>query len=47
MFNEEQKIKTFAQTVGFALFMLLLSSFFDKDIVMILLLCLIYTKMRD
>ena len=38
MYNEEQKIKTLAQTIGFALFMMLLSSFFDKDLVIMLLL---------
>ena len=47
MVNEEQKIMSFAKTTIFALFILLLSSFFDKDVVTILLLCLIYMKMRD
>ena len=43
----EQKIKSAVETIGFGLFMMLLSSLFDKDLVMILLLCLIYMKMRD
>ena len=47
MFPNEQKIKSAAETIGFGLFMMLLSSFFDKDLVIILLLCLIYMKMRD
>jgi len=47
MYPDEQKIKSYAKTVIIALFMMLLSSYFDKDLVIILLLCLIYTNMRD
>ena len=47
MFPNEQKIKSVVETMGFGLFMMLLSSFFDKDLVIILLLCIIYMKMRD
>ncbi len=47
MYPDEQKIKYSAKTMVFVLFMMLLSSFFDKELIMILLLCLIYMKMRD
>ncbi len=47
MYPSEQKIKSTGKTIAFVLFMLLLSSYFKPETVMILLLCLIYTKMRD
>ena len=47
MFFGERKLRSIAKTTTFVLFMLLMSSYFDKDTVMITLLCMIYMKMRD
>ena len=47
MFLGERKLRSIAKTTAFVLFMLLMSSYFDKDSVMIMLLCMIYMKMRD
>ena len=47
MYPDEQKIKSTGKTMAFTLFMLLISSYFKPETVMILLLCLIYMKMRD
>tara|TARA_B100000424_G_C22603464_1_gene336967 strand:+ start:221 stop:361 length:141 start_codon:yes stop_codon:yes gene_type:complete len=44
MHNEEEKIGTLIKSTGFVLFMLLLSSFFESEAVIILLLSLIYLK---
>jgi hypothetical protein len=42
--NEEEFLKNILKTTGFILFMLLLSSYFESETVIILLLCLIYLK---
>ena len=47
MFLGERKLRSIAKTTAFVLFMLLMSSYFDKDTVIIMLLCMIYMKMRD
>jgi len=47
MFLGERKLRSIAKTTVFVLFMLLMSSYFDKDTVIITLLCMIYIKMRD
>ena len=47
MFLGERKLRSIAKTTAFVLFMLLMSSYFDKDTVTIALLCMIYMKMRD
>ena len=47
MFLGERKLRSIAKTTAFVLFMLLMSSYFDKDTVTITLLCMIYMKMRD
>lgn len=44
--NEEEKLYNLAATGGFVLFILLLSSYFDYETVIIVLLGMIYTKMR-
>lgn len=44
MFLQEEKIANLAKTIGFALIMLSLSSFFGSDAVFVLLLSLIYLK---
>ena len=46
MYNEEQKIESMAKSLAFILFMLLLSSYFEPETIIIVLLCLIYSKMR-
>ena len=43
----ERKMRSIAKTTAFVLFMLLMSSFFERDTVIIMLLCMIYLKMRD
>ena len=45
--HEEEKIKSLLKTVSLVLFMLLLSSYFERETVIILLLCMIYLKLRD
>ncbi len=47
MINEEEKILSSVKTIAFTLFIMLLSSYFKPETVIILLLCLIYVKMRD
>ena len=47
MLLQEEKIKSTLKTIGFTLFMLLLSSYFERETVIILLLCMIYIKLRD
>jgi hypothetical protein len=47
MFLGERKMRSIAKTTVFVLFMLLMSSFFERDTVIITLLCMIYVKMRD
>ncbi len=47
MFLGERKMKSIAKTVAFTLFMLLMSSYFEQETVIIVLLCMIYLKMRD
>ena len=47
MFLGERKLRSIAKTTAFVLFMLLMSSYFDKDVVIIMLLCMIYMKMRE
>jgi hypothetical protein len=47
MWHTERKIAILAKTTLFVLFIMLLGSYFDKDTVIILLLSLIYVKMRN
>jgi len=47
VYNEEQKVVDFAKTTAFILFIMLLSSYFDKELVILLLLSLIYMQMRE
>lgn len=47
MFIGERKIRSIAKTTAFVLFMLLMSSYFERDTVILVMLCLIYMKMRD
>lgn len=47
MYIEEQKITSLAKTLALTLFMLLLSSYFKPETIIIVILCLIYVKMRD
>lgn len=44
---EEEKIKSLVKSVGLILFMLLLTSYFDSQTVIILLLSMIYLKLRN
>ena len=46
MYPQEQKMLVFIQDIAIIMLMMLLVSLFDKDIVIILLLSLIYNKMR-
>ena len=46
MFVQEEKIASVAKSIAFTLFMLLLSSYFKPETVIIILLCLIYSRMR-
>ena len=43
----ERKIRTLAKTTAFVLFMLLMSSYFERETVIITLLCMIYLKMDE
>jgi hypothetical protein len=43
----ERKIRTLAKTTAFVLFMLLMSSYFEREAVIITLLCMIYLKMDE
>jgi len=47
MFLGERKLRSIAKTTAFVLFMLLMSSYFERDTVIIALLCMIYMKMRE
>jgi len=47
MFFGERKLRSIAKTTAFVLFMLLMSSYFERDTVILVMLCLIYMKMRD
>jgi hypothetical protein len=47
MFFGERKIRSLAKTTAFVLFMLLMSSYFERETVIIMLLCMIYTKMGE
>ena len=47
MIHEEEKIKSFAKSVIFVLFILLLSSYFERETIIILLLSMIYLKLRN
>jgi hypothetical protein len=44
MFTEEEKLSKLMKSTVFVLIMLSLSSFFDSDVVFVLLLSLIYLK---
>jgi len=44
MLHQEEKLAKFFKSVGFVLFMLLLSSFFGPEMIFVLLLSLIYLK---
>jgi len=46
-YHEEEKIKSLVKSVGFVLFMMLLSSYFERETVIILLLSMIYLKLRN
>jgi len=46
MLNEEEFLVNILKSVGFVLFILLLSSYFEYETMVILLLCLIYLKKR-
>jgi len=47
MFLGERKLRSLAKTTALMLFMLLLSSYFDRETIIIMLLCMIYMKMRE
>jgi len=47
LYNEEQKIAKMLKTSLLILFMLLLSSFLKIETVILILLCMIYSNMRD
>jgi hypothetical protein len=47
MFFGERKMRSIAKTTAFVLFMLLLSSFFEQNTIVIVLLCMIYMKMGE
>lgn len=46
MYNDEEKIVKLAKSTVFLLFILLMSSLFDKQMVVVMLLGMIYLKMR-
>jgi len=47
MYNEEEKIVNLAKSTAFLLFILLMGSLFDKEMIIIALLGLIYLKTRE
>jgi len=47
LYNEEQKIAKMLKTSLLILFMLLLGSFLKVETAILILLCMIYSNMRD